>query len=90
MRTMEQQNATANPHSWASGPPESKSESWNWERRSELLNIASGLLQAQVMGAMKRGEPWQDEAGQNVVSPRRAVELAKELIDETERIQPKL
>ena len=84
---MAEQNAS--PHSWASGPPESKSESWNFERRSELLNVASGLLQAQVMGAMRRGEPWQDGDG-DVVSPKVAVRLAKELIEETEKVQPKL
>lgn len=77
------------PHSWAAGPPDTKSESWNYERRSELLNIASGILQAQVMGAMKRGEPWQDE-GSDAVSPKVAVRLAKELIEETEKVQPKL
>jgi len=82
------------PHSWASGPPESKSESWNYERRSELLNISSSLLQAQIMGAMRRSpEDWRPEADTGPlagVSPEKAVNLAKKLIDEVEKVQPKL
>jgi hypothetical protein len=86
---MEQQS----PHNWTSGPPESKSESWNYERRTELLNVSQGILQAQIMGAMKHSpESWQsdDEKGQLPgVNAKKAVDLAKQLIDEVEKIQPK-
>lgn len=77
------------PHSWGSGPPESKNESWNYERRTELVNVAQGILQAQVMGAMRR-ESWEEDADNPGVSPKLSVRLAKELIDEAERIHPKL
>lgn len=77
------------PHSWDSGPPESKNESWNYERRTELISVAQGVLQAQVMGAMRR-ESWESEGGTPCVDPKLAVRLAKELIEEAERLQPKL
>ena len=80
--------ADPSPHSWNSGPPESKSEAWNHERRSELLNVASGILQAQVMNAAKRGDSWEGES-ETPVSPKTAVRLAKELIEETEKVHPK-
>jgi hypothetical protein len=88
MEQQQSQSQRPSPHSWSSGPPESKSESWNYERRTELLNVASGILQAQVMGATRRGEPWKGEG--SCVSPTEAVRLAKELIDATEKVQPKL
>jgi hypothetical protein len=83
------------PHSWASGPPESKSESWNWERRTELLNISSGILQAQIMGSMKArpAESWEAGAAAGDppgVDPTRAVDLARRLIAAAEDVQPKL
>lgn len=93
MLGMDQQQKQSSPHSWASGPPESKQESWNFERRSELLNISSVVLQAQVMGAMRRSsesEAWQDRDGLPGVDAKLAVKLAKELIDEVEKLQPKL
>lgn len=81
----------SNPHSWESGPPESKSESWNWERRTELLNISSAVLQAQIMGVMRNSESWQgSENPLGNVDPKLAVRLAKGLIDEVETLRPKL
>lgn len=80
-----------NPHSWESGPPESKSESWNWERRTELLNISSAVMQAQIMGVMRNSESWQgNDNPLDSIDPKLAVRLAKQLIDEVEVLQPKL
>jgi hypothetical protein len=82
---------SSNPHSWDSGPPESKAESWNWERRSELLNVASGLMQAQVMAAVKQPESWQGDASPlDSIDATRAVTLAQQLIEATEKVRPKL
>jgi hypothetical protein len=82
---------TENPHSWESGPPESKQESWNWERRTELLNISSAVLQAQVMGTMRNRESWEGEGNPlDSVDPKLAVRLAKQLIEEAEIVRPKL
>ena len=88
MQTMEKQ---VSPHAWDSGPPESKIEGWNYERRTELLSLSKGVLEAQIMGAMRNREEWQSDDGElGGVDPKRAVELAKRLIAEVEKVHPKL
>jgi hypothetical protein len=87
---MEAAARSTSPNSWDSGPPESKSEAWNHERRSELLNVSQGILQAQIMGAMRNREDWQGDDGElGGVDPDKAVNLAKRLINAVENVYPK-
>lgn len=80
--------ASPNPNGWESGPPESKSESWNYERRTELINIASALLQAQVVGVMRQPEAWEGSP-LDAIDPKKSVGMAMAMITEAERVQPK-
>ncbi len=77
------------PHSWESGPPESKSESWNYERRTELLSISSAILQAQITG-MQNCEAWEGNNPLDAIDAQACAVLAKKLIDAVDNIQPKL
>ena len=66
---------------WRSGPPKSETESWNYERRKEVLQVAAYMISASVQA----GEEWR---GEDVVP--HIVKQATRLVDEVDQAVPRL
>ena len=76
---------------WEAGPPKSKTESWNYERRNEVLGIAQGLLQAQVASLARSPEVWEEKTSlAELADPEGAVELAVRLQKAADNRCPKV
>lgn len=85
----EQNKQWTNPNHWASGPPKSESESWNYERRNEVANWAEHIVAGMAAVRAAKPERWEESGGLTSIDTDEVVDLAIRLQSSVDAKCPK-